>query len=667
MKEIEQWQRLMLTIPDGRFFDIIRNYLGKVKTPFHKPELIQRLSAFLLKEETWNRIFSLISEDDIRILTAILLLQNPEPKLLFSFLSEKEDAFSLHHHLINLEYRLLIITDHIESSTILRCNPLLESKIRTELFDIATLFPSTPAERPAQNLPWLQDGLVTAFLSFLSDNPDCFKTGGTLKKRTERELKNIFPFLFEVTPLGKKIDLLFTSLEASGIIKNEGEIVSVLWERFDGTMTLSRKSLLYTLWGNIFPAEIGNNQKKLGLFIQFIQSIPVTSIFTKSSLEQFAKALLVKDGQKPHSARLFVSACVSLGVLIALNEGYCRTERLYLPEASQAKDQLFIVQQNMHVTIKPEADFFTALLIARIAELRKYDIYSEYEITKASFNRFLHLGGSNSVSKEAYASLIDALPKTVRTLLKEWEKEYKTVRIDEGVVLSVEEPFRHLVDHNERVQKYIQRELAPGIYLFPRKTYPEWKVALAQAGIEHIPPLPEQEKALTENEKFRFFTPADIPQNVPFTFTERKTTSVKERDLSTLREELYANLENRELSEEQQKALKARIEKRFILYPEQLENDMGREHTPPEAKGIDFVGKVRLIEQALASGKDILEIIERTPSGGPNRYIIHPVKLVRTEENLLLVGKILPDETVIELQIKKLSLVRKLESILFTP
>ncbi|MGI6432481.1 MAG: hypothetical protein ACOXZ4_01255 [Sphaerochaetaceae bacterium] len=34
---IDQWDQALALLPDALFLELIRNYIGKVETPFHKP------------------------------------------------------------------------------------------------------------------------------------------------------------------------------------------------------------------------------------------------------------------------------------------------------------------------------------------------------------------------------------------------------------------------------------------------------------------------------------------------------------------------------------------------------------------------------------------------------------------------------------------------------
>ncbi len=63
--EIVQWRESVATLPDTHFFEIIRMYLGEVKTPYNKQKLIEELSSFLRREENKKVIISLLSEQDI--------------------------------------------------------------------------------------------------------------------------------------------------------------------------------------------------------------------------------------------------------------------------------------------------------------------------------------------------------------------------------------------------------------------------------------------------------------------------------------------------------------------------------------------------------------------------------------------------------------------------
>jgi hypothetical protein len=670
MNDRETWHRLLLTLPDGRFFDIMRNYLGKIKTPFHKPELISRLTSFFLREETQQRVLDSLSTSDIRVLTAVDFLGAPEPRQLFTLLAETEDTFSLHHRLLNLEYRLLILTDTAGPVPVLRCNPLLEKRLKREAVDLACLFSSVPLDRgetgvSGETPPWLQETLVTAFLSYVGDRPECLRADGSVKKRRDRELRELFPFLFDTTRLGRKIDILLTSCAAAGFIEIDTSAVHVLWENCAAFYEVGRIDRLCYRWTAAAPRRPGRDPQRAAMLKKLIYTVPQGALFSETSIRRLIDAIILKEGGQENGYSSFFELCTALGIFIDTGRGFCRTSSLFVPEETEQSGNTYIIQQNMHITVKPEIPFPAALTIARLAEIRKYDIYSEYEITKASFNRFTRTGGE---SETVFSSFFppETLPKNVSIILREWEDEYNKVGLYEGIVLTVHKSLRHLVEHNPAVQKYIQAAPAPGVYIFTGDDYPKWSEALAHAGIEHIPAPAGSAKSIQEKERSGFLELPDVENKFP-TLPPPGTEERKRTGEDVLREELYEHLNGMKVSKDVYEELKARIEKGFILFAEQLCSETRLERKPAEAKGIDFIGKIRLIEQAIASGKDVLELIERTVSGEPHRCIVTPVKLDKSGETLILQGKELPRGEMVAIEVRKLSLVRKLESVLFTP
>jgi hypothetical protein len=52
----DDWIKSMMVLEEDLFFELIRNYLGKIQTPFYKPNLVQRLMKFIQEEETQDTL-----------------------------------------------------------------------------------------------------------------------------------------------------------------------------------------------------------------------------------------------------------------------------------------------------------------------------------------------------------------------------------------------------------------------------------------------------------------------------------------------------------------------------------------------------------------------------------------------------------------------------------
>jgi hypothetical protein len=63
-------------------------YLGEIKTPYNKQNLIERLGAFLHKEQVQQNILLLLSPTDCQLLSAIFYLENPTHSLIARFFAD---------------------------------------------------------------------------------------------------------------------------------------------------------------------------------------------------------------------------------------------------------------------------------------------------------------------------------------------------------------------------------------------------------------------------------------------------------------------------------------------------------------------------------------------------------------------------------------------------
>ena len=60
VENIMLWRESLSVMPDSHFFDLLRMYLGEIKTPYNKQNLIENLSSFLRKEDTKETINTII-------------------------------------------------------------------------------------------------------------------------------------------------------------------------------------------------------------------------------------------------------------------------------------------------------------------------------------------------------------------------------------------------------------------------------------------------------------------------------------------------------------------------------------------------------------------------------------------------------------------------------
>ncbi|MBQ1643737.1 MAG: hypothetical protein II103_04310, partial [Treponema sp.] len=130
VQRIIDWRESMSVMDEEMFFDIMRMYLGELKTPYNKQKLIEGLSSFLRKKENRDTLVSLLGSSDLKILTIVKNIHACTEEKIFSFMEgnlqpSKQD---LHEHIINLHERLVLFTfaDKSSAASELRINPMLE-------------------------------------------------------------------------------------------------------------------------------------------------------------------------------------------------------------------------------------------------------------------------------------------------------------------------------------------------------------------------------------------------------------------------------------------------------------------------------------------------------------------------------------------------------------
>ncbi len=116
------------------------------------------------------------------------------------------------------------------------------------------------------------------------------------------------------------------------------------------------------------------------------------------------------------------------------------------------------------------------------------------------------------------------------------------------------------------------------------------------------------------------------------------------------------------MSEDVRRELALRIDRKLILFPEQIRGDVIPQYGT-EARGLDYLGKIRLIERAISNG-DLLEIVMRAGAGTPQRVLVQPREIVESGDDLMLRARQEPDQHAIRIRIRRISLVRRLSGTL---
>ena len=187
------WRESLITLNDTHFFELLRMYLGEIKTPYNKQKLIEDLSAFLRKDENAQMIVRLLSPNDIVILSAIKILNLPTQEKLSQFFSTDFSFAELYERLLNLEERLLIYRKTENKQIRFVLNPLLAPKIEP-LLSVSVLMPAGNFSGSNHSAYEPSSIFFASVFSLFFHHKDLCKGDGTFKKKGLNFISSVFPF-----------------------------------------------------------------------------------------------------------------------------------------------------------------------------------------------------------------------------------------------------------------------------------------------------------------------------------------------------------------------------------------------------------------------------------------------------------------------------------------
>lgn len=677
----------LLTLGDEAFFEVVRNYLGPIRTPFNKHDLIKRLESFLRRPEIQERVVGLIDDEDAQLLSAVWMLGEPEFDELYLLFAGERSYLDLHQRLLNLEDRLLVYRDHDR----LLINPIFEEPLEERVLRAERLFASRPLRRddPGAEPTWVTDTLLVSLYAYAHEHPELFRADHSLRKRARTDLAERIPPLAEpiaanaltgsddaddaAVPVDvhRATVLVDALVRAGALTDHDGiDVVPEAWHRLASLTPLARLAELAASAASgtasrsrasAEPKAGDDGRTRLAAAIEAIlTTLPRDRALSARAIERLM--LVLAPDQSAEVCRRAREAMTLMGLLFRVDGDYVGVG--VLPEPGDGRKPL-VVQPNFDVTMPEEFAFEDGLFVARIAELRRHDRYPHLELTKERLASALRDGEEFEEIIERLQEIAgQAVPQNVVVTMRGWASEYESIRLFRGVVLTVEEARRYAVEHAEAVRSLIRRRLAPGVYLVDERDVRELQAALVEAGIElvpevatvHLPQVAPLGRAASGPDIDR--SRLESIRRVLSSPTRRGAGSSGSGEWLS---EITERLENSSLSSEQREELTTRVRQKLIVSADQIQAGAVRTEKV-EARGLDYVGKVRIIEQAVRGGSSLLEIIERTDDGAPRRRLVEPTEMQKHDGELILVGEELPDRSPVEMLVRKLGLVRRVRT-----
>jgi hypothetical protein len=686
VQRVISWQESVATLPDSRFFDIMRVYLGEVKTPYNKQKLIEQLSAFFHREQNRENLAAMLDDFDKQIITAVAVLPEVTQTRLSDFFAGEYTLSKLYTRLLNLIDRLIIYKDRQVKGAqqYIHLNPLLDETLAPYISLSRILPPAVCAERFDAPQFCISPLFTASFLSYIGEKPDLCKSDGVLKKNDAAHLEELFP------GRGKCLQLLFTAFLNLSILKQGEKSVTIDRDRLDSFAQLPQN----VQYAFICAASTGHLSREAlrsqaQLFLDCSASIPPEG-FSRVTLQR--EAFLIgstapaegrfsrmidesRGGQYAGGERagMLFDRIIDSAETFGLLQVTGKTEKgisVYRPSPSLSEEchkgaKVLNIDAGFTVTVMPGLPLAELVPLASFMNIVRCNTAAEFEITRSSVIRAFDAG----LTTESVCALLSAytpyeIPQNLRISIEDWQNSYSAAMLYRGYVLKLDEKNAQIIEKNPNAKSYIQTKLAPGIYLLSIHGDDEASEFIAKCGLDFIGSV---KSAKTEA----------VPSTFPLVsdgtdYLENKKTggaasagTGSENSAEKIMKSLHESLDALNLPALQKEGLSERIDRRIILSPEQLRGATVRTENL-EAGGMDFLGKARLIESAITS-KDMIELsIPDTADASKQQvYLGTPIQLVKETGDAVVHLKLEPSHEIQPFSVSQASGIRLIRTSLF--
>ena len=667
-EQILQWRESLIKLPDYHFFELMRIYLGEVKTPYNKQKLIEELSSFLRKESTKAAVCALLSEKEILVLTAIKQLNEPSQEKLTDLFSSDFSFAELYEMLLNLEERLIIYRHSENKKVFLYLNPLLEESILPYI-NISRLLPSANAVAPEAPVAFVSSSLLAALYSFCFHELDICKNDGILKKRAEVLLQSVFSSTGSPEAVQS---VIYALVNLSLLQQSESRLVpdAQKWEKFAELSEQEQRAYICVASCGHFARSLQALYTKLVLNI--LAAIPEGG-FSKSALTRCVLLLMEKTTgffflkrSKLYNALsdngtsddeintlALIENMIRFGLITEKNDVYFANRN---SESAAGENQLAI-NPDYTLTLLPGVPLKDLLPLACFLKIVSYDTVSFYELNRESCYRAFDAG----ISAETIVQTLNGfsshgLSQNMLYSINDWFSSYQSIMLYKGYVLKVSKDKASFIETSSSFADLIACKLADGIYLLNIDMREDAAGILKNRGFDYIGTANKKERTVSALPFLSLKADENIFTNSSDFVQPCSDDAEKEKFFSELSQEL----EKKDFTEEQKEGLLSRIRRKVVLSPVQLRGDSVR-FERIEAGGMDFQGKVHIAEHALSS-HSMVELVYEDDSAV---ILGMPVSIEKKEGDAIMKLVVEPDKKSVQYSIGRANSIKRIPGSIF--
>lgn len=639
VQKIIDWRESFSILPDDYFFEIVRMYLGEVKTPYNKQKLIEELGAFIRKDENRRNIIALLDSSDIKLLSAVWMLPSCDEKKLESFLEPQFSLAAVYERVANLSERLVLyrVADKKSGNVQIKINPLLEDEL-SSMLGMNALVSSSENFTPSDSESFaLSNEFFAVLVSYLVTNKKLCRSDGALKKHSAEELKNIFG-----SDRTAVIETLVRSMTNLSLLADSDSGLEIKWNVLSQFAGLSFQNRIAYLCA----AVTRFSRRTLIMYVQLLTDALYSvqkKYVSRADLKKIIFVLKEKTGghelfgagrvsellRRAQSLQddtslsdsgisdLVIDNAVKFGVLEVAGKNeqgedlFKVSEQFINPQQSEGESvQPLSVDAAFSVSVMPGASLTQLLELVKFADAVQFDTVSAFTVSRSSVMRGFGLG----MNAEKIISVLQKMspypvPQNLCVSVEEWYSSFNSAGLYKGYILRIPPESEKAVLKNPNFAPFVRETIAPGIILLDFDCDETACRIIQKAGLDFVSGIksePQKKDPAGFSEIYCGGSYTDI-------FSAQKASQTSSANSAALViEQLKEVLSSMKMSAEQKECLLERIERRVIVNPVQLRAESVRFEVL-EAGGMDYTGKIHVIESAVQGGS-LLEIeLEDSP------------------------------------------------------
>ncbi len=617
----QQFMKILSRYSEDTYFYLVRNYLGIVTTPFHKPQLTARLSQFFSQKAHRNRMLEMLDELDLVILSLLSVTGPLASEAVMDLLKGSYSYGTVLRRVANLQERLVLLTD--EGNLIF--NPILSDELAARC-SLRPLFGE--GEQQLSDSPYCGTEFIRAYLSLVAKE----------SKATYRdEYTRLFPS-FEPERLEQLFNAL-TQVLTQNLILTVEKKVSIDYNKAHALLRLDDHQLLCLLLCSQSSAAMKENT--FSFCSDLLSYLKALTQVDTNSLKLLIRALSLKHGIAYDSE---VLTNLSTWGVISL-DGVWKVADVATEQPSNAllidSDQTISYQGS-----RPKND-----ILYRFSFVEVLDRQKRYHITKESFLWALDSGLSyTEIEQYLQENSSSAMHSLLLKQLGMLNERYQAITVYDALLLNCDERTAHVVQNLPSLAEHRYKNISPTLFLMRRESEETWRQILVSAGLL-VGATRSYEKIEVQKRK----------EALSFSLLLQGSERCRRCDLPKVNgqkpqvspdEALKQEIELAPFTSAQKQDLLHRFQAKLILSSSQIVAQVI--NTAIEAGGFDYQGKVSLARQA-AGRKDVALQLQLTDQ----ELVVQALEVAYTvRREALLKVAVMPTMEVKILPISKIFLIR---------